>query len=89
MFLRWATPWQPLAVLSEWDYVLTSPKDDQRREGMVGVLQADVEVTQGIHVLGTGELHTVGVDTPPASYSGWLSYAWFFAPQADMRLDGI
>jgi hypothetical protein len=89
LFARWATPWQPLAVLTEWDYVLTSPKDDQRREGVVGYLQADVEVTQGIHVIGTGEAHNVGIDGPPASYSGWLSYAWFFAPQADFRLDGI
>ncbi|HMJ16108.1 MAG TPA: hypothetical protein VK524_32055 [Polyangiaceae bacterium] len=89
IFARWATPWQPLVLLTEWNYALTSPQRSERQEGAVGYLQADTEVTQGIHLIATGEAHSVGIDRPPVSYSAWLSYAWFFAPQADFRLDGI
>ncbi|HEY6561804.1 MAG TPA: hypothetical protein VI072_31255 [Polyangiaceae bacterium] len=88
-FARWATPWQPLVLLTEWDYVLSSPEHSERLEGVVGYVQADVEVAQGIHLLATGEAQNVGIDAPPASYAAWLSSAWFFAPQADLRLDGI
>ncbi len=88
-FVRWATPWEPLVLLSELDYTLLSPKNDQRREGVVGFVQADVEVTQGLHLIGTQEAHDVGIDGPPWSYGSWLSFAWFFAPQADIRIDNV
>jgi hypothetical protein len=44
---------------------------------------------QGFHVIGTGEIHNVGIDGPPASYGLWVSEHWFFAPHADLRVDGI
>lgn len=88
-FVRWATDWEPLVLLSEWDYALTSPKDDQWREGVVGYLQADLEIVQGIHLIATGEAQNVGINNPPASWGAWLSYAWFFAPHADLRFDGV
>jgi hypothetical protein len=88
-FSRWGTPWKPLVVLTEWDYALDSTKQDQRREGLVGFVQADIEAAQGVHLILTGEANNVGINSPDASYGGWVSYQWFFAPHADLRFDGI
>jgi hypothetical protein len=89
VFARWSTPWDPLVLLGEWDYVFESPKYLTRRTGIVGYLQADIEATQGVHFIATGEATNVSTDSVPPSWSGWLSYAWFFAPHADIRLDNI
>lgn len=89
VFSRWSTPWEPLVLLSEWDYVFESPKYLARRTGVVGYLQADIEATQGVHFIATGEASNVSTSSVPPSWSGWLSYAWFFAPHADIRLDNL
>ena len=70
VFARWATDWEPLVLLSEWDYVLVSPKEDEWREGVVGYLQADLEIVQGIHLIATGEAQNVGINTPPPRGAG-------------------
>lgn len=87
--VRWATGFEPLVLSAEWDYAMSSPKHDQWREGPVGFVQADLEAAQGIHVIATFEAQAVGIDRPPASYGAWLSYAWFFAPHADLRIDNV
>ena len=89
VFGRWASPWQPLVLLGELDYVADSPKGLFKTRGVVGYLQADVEATQGLHFMGTFEGSGVTVSSAPTSFGGWLSYAWFFAPHADIRLDNI
>ena len=89
VFGRWSTPYKPLLVLAEGDYVFNSPKTDERREGAVGYLQLDYEPIQGFHLLATGEMQNVGIDGPPVSWGLWLSEHWFFAPHADLRVDGI
>jgi hypothetical protein len=89
VFGRWATPYQPLVLLTEWDYVFESSRDSFHKRGLVSYVQADWEPIQGIHVLATGEANKVGMRERHWSYSGWLSYAWFCAPHADVRLDGI
>ena len=89
VFARWATPWEPLVVLSEADYVLKSPKDDDKRKGFVGYLQADLELIQGVHFMTTGEMQNVGVHGTPMSWELWLSQVWFAAPHMDLRLDDI
>lgn len=89
VFARWRTPFDPLIVLSEWDYVLQSSKDNLHKEGIVGYAQVDIEAAPGIHLIATGEAHNVGVEGPPFSFAGWFSYAWFLAPHADVRLDCI
>jgi len=87
---RWHTPYQPLVVLSEWDYVLESTREEPWRKGIAGYAQADLEPFRGIHFLLTLEAHDVGSDdSVGASLGSWLSYAWFFAPHADIRLDSI
>ncbi|HEX3774913.1 MAG TPA: hypothetical protein VHV51_10645 [Polyangiaceae bacterium] len=89
VFGRWSTPWDPLVLLTEWDYVFDSPQYLPRRSGVVGYLQADLEATQGVHFIATGEAANVSTASVPPSWTGWLSYAWFFAPHADIRLDNI
>ncbi|MEI9953417.1 MAG: hypothetical protein WDO74_31675 [Pseudomonadota bacterium] len=89
VFGRWASPWEPLVLLGELDYVLDSPRGLYKTRGVVGYLQADIEATQGLHFMGTFEGSGVTVTSAPPSFGGWLSYAWFFAPHADIRLDNI
>lgn len=86
---RWSTPYRPLVLFSEWNYVLETPQGGRWRSGFVGHLQADWELTPGVHLIWTGEAHNVGVDTTPASFGSWLSYAWFIVPHADVRLDAV
>ncbi len=89
LFSRWASPWEPLVLLGELDYVLDSPRGLLKTRGVVGYLQGDIEPTQGVHFMGTFEGSGVTVTSAPPSFGGWLSYAWFFAPHADIRLDNI
>ena len=88
-FARWATPYEPLVLLAEGDYVFESSKGSYYKRGLVSYLQADWEPVQGMHFLATGEANKVGVRERAWSYGGWLSYAWYCAPHADVRLDGI
>ncbi|HEX3855337.1 MAG TPA: hypothetical protein VHW01_30450 [Polyangiaceae bacterium] len=88
-YVRYATPWEPLVVLSEWDYTLTSARGQLRSKGVAGYAQVDFEAAQGVHFLVTGEAQDVGVNRPPWSWGTWLSYAWFLLPHTDVRLDGI
>jgi hypothetical protein len=87
--VRYVTPWNPLVLLSEWDYTLVSSREQLRRKGFVGYAQADLEAVQGVHFLVTGEANDVGVQDPPMSWGLWLSYNWFLLPHSDLRLDGI
>lgn len=87
LFAR-VSPIKPLVFLVEADALLGKPRGQDLTKGYVGFLQADVEPIQGIHVMLTGE----GLRSPGAtdtSLGGWLSLAWFFAPHADLRIDGI
>jgi hypothetical protein len=89
VFVRYRTPYEPLMMLGEYDYVFESGRDEYHQRGHVGYLQADWEPVQGIHVLATGEFAKYGRQRTYPDYGGWLSYAWFFAPHCDLRLDGI
>jgi hypothetical protein len=86
---RWATGFEPLVLLAEADYTLSSSKAEFHRKGFVGHLQADFEAFQGLHLLVTGEAHDVGAYGLPFSYGAWLSGVWFLAPHAELRLDNI
>lgn len=89
VFGRWATPFRPLVLLAEADYVVDSIKDRPRDQGFVGMFQADVEAIQGVHYQLTGEAWDFGPHRNGFSESLWASFLWFFAPHADVRLDGI
>jgi hypothetical protein len=89
LFARWASPWKPLVLLSEIDYILDSPKDQPRSAGTQAMLQADIEPWQGIHYQLLGEAGDFGPRGYGASYSGWISFDWFFFSHMDIRVDGV
>jgi hypothetical protein len=88
---------KPLVLLAEGDVLHTS----RRELGYVGMGQADWEVTQGLHLMLTGEMLDQGYRKPVipsldvARYPGvgkpafgsWLSADWFFLPQLELRVD--
>lgn len=80
------SPTLPLVLMAEADMLISAPALAKVSLGMVGMLQADYEPRQGIHILGTGELQ---VDTSGVAAGGWLGAAWFFLPHVDARFDGI
>jgi hypothetical protein len=89
LFTRWAAPWSPLVLLAEFDYVYDTPKLDEHREGAVAFVQLDIEPVRGLHLFMTAEAHNVGIDTPPESHAFWISPAFHFLPQLDVRVDNI
>jgi hypothetical protein len=95
LFAR-ATPWGPLTLMAEGDLLVYSQPSDKvpagqpnSRAGYAAMLQADLEVWQGLHVMLTGEATTPPIAGASASIGGWASVAWFFAPHADVRFDAI
>ena len=93
------SPVKALVLLAEVDGLLNSQLVSgvaQNHGGMTGVLQADLEVYQGIHVLAAGEFYNghigescaAGIDYCTTTASAWLGAWWFFAPHFDFRVDG-
>jgi hypothetical protein len=79
-------PVKPLVLLAEADILAAAAQGAATNTGYVGMLQADVEVTQGLHILGTGEaLKTPGDFGTSAGI--WGSLVWFFLPHFETRLD--
>lgn len=88
-------PVAPLALLIEGDALLSTAAS----AGYVGMLQADYEVIQGLHLMGTGEIQDTGkLNAPGAGVSpgagenqlgGWLSVNWFFFTHFDVRVDMV
>jgi len=78
-------PWRPLVLLGEADMLVQHTTGSATLVGAATMLQADVEPTQGLHFMLTGETYSPGKQAQ--SYGGWLGSAWFFAPHADMRVD--
>ncbi|MEZ4227436.1 MAG: hypothetical protein R3B13_41240 [Polyangiaceae bacterium] len=87
---------EPLVLLAEADTLHTS----RRKLGYVGMVQADYELTQGLHLIGSGEILDTGyrepasnVDVPKVAgvgkprFGGWVSLDWFFLPQLELRVD--
>jgi hypothetical protein len=87
-FLRYA-PAPPLVILAEADMVYQSLYHHGHRGGYASFVQLDLEQTQGLHFMVTGELMNGGSEGEPTTYDGWLSGVWFFAPHTDLRFDGI
>ncbi|MBK7395975.1 MAG: hypothetical protein IPJ34_06630 [Myxococcales bacterium] len=80
-------PAKPLVLMTELDLLLDAHPLDSARVGMTGVLQADLEAWQGLHLVATGEFLRETRDTHPTSYGTWLSAWWFVLPHVDLRLD--
>ncbi len=87
LFLRAAaTDW--LALSAEGDFILYS-QPTHNAYGAVGWLQADAEVTQGLHLILSLETDDHDVQALGVSIGGWASVAWFFYPHFDVRIDGV
>jgi len=89
VFGRVVTPFQPLVLLAEADYVVDSLKDLPRNQGIQAMAEADLELVQGVHYQVTGEAGNFGPHGIPPTYGLWGSFLWFFASHLDVRLDGV
>jgi hypothetical protein len=89
LFGRWASPWKPLVMLGEVDYILDSPKNLPHSAGTQAMLQFDIEPWQGIHYQLMGEAGNFAPRGYGSSYSGWVSFDWFFFSHMDFRIDGV
>ena len=87
LFARYS-PVRLLYLSTEADLLYQTSKRLGGSTGMTGLVQADVEPLQGVHLMGTGEMLSQDVDKP-ATYGAWATVNWFFAPHADARLDLI
>ncbi len=90
------SPVKALVLLAEFDFLLNSQLVSnvaQNHWGSTGMLQADLQVYQGIHVLAAGEYYNghIGENSTDNSTtaSAWLGAWWFFAPHLDFRVDGV
>jgi hypothetical protein len=84
-FVRY-NPAKPLVLMAEADF-LANPGIG-RPAGYVAMAQADFELTQGFHLIATGELLKDPVSTGLAK-EGWGSLVWFFLPHMNVRADVI
>lgn len=87
LFARVA-PVAPLVLMLEADLLLDKPSGSPVASGYTGLLQADYELTQGIHLMGTAEfLRRPGSEG--TALGGWLTFNYFVFPQLELRLDTI
>ncbi len=89
VFGRWASPWRPLVLMSEIDFVLDSPKNMPRNQGAQAMLQVDLEPCRGFTTSCSVRVGDFGPRGSEAAYSGWATFAWFFASHVDVRIDGV
>ncbi|WP_394839231.1 OprO/OprP family phosphate-selective porin [Pendulispora rubella] len=87
------SPIQPLVLTAEADFLInTQPGNGAgggTHAGFASFLQGDYEAWQGLHFILTGETKRDGLANTNWSYGGWAGCAWFFAPHADIRVDGM
>ncbi len=91
LFSRLAA-WKPLVVSLEVDVTHVSRRRLGGDFGLVGLLQLDLEPTQGLHVVALGEVLASSFTGPASAVPGlgvWGGLWWFFAPHADVRVDVI
>jgi hypothetical protein len=85
------SPFAPLAVLGEVDYVSLGGSELSTLHGVATMLQLDLEPIQGLHLVGTGESLGgqlgQGGGGDSASWGGWGGVAWFPYPHIDVRVD--
>jgi hypothetical protein len=83
LFGRWS-PFHHLVLLGEADLLAQHSQGEDTSTGYTGLLQADVELIQGVHVMLAGETLRQGGAT---SLGGWVTLDWFIGPHAELRLD--
>ncbi len=88
LFARIA-PNEKLALLAEADFLAWQSPQVLDRIGFAALLQADLNLMQGLHVMATAEAGHTGSGEPGPSVGGWLSGAWYFLPHMELRIDNI
>jgi hypothetical protein len=83
LFGRWS-PFHQLVLLGEVDFLVQRPQGESASTGYTSLLQADVELIQGVHLMLAGELLRQNDAT---STGAWLTLDWFIGPHAELRLD--
>jgi hypothetical protein len=83
LFGRWS-PLERLVLLAEVDLLAQRSQGQDGSAGSASLLQADVEIIQGVHLMTSGELLRQGGAT---SYGAWVTLDWFIGPHAELRLD--
>jgi hypothetical protein len=86
VFARLA-PARPLVILAEADALIRTEKGSGTSAGVAGLVQADYEVTRGVHLMATGEVLKSG--SGGLGVGGWVSAWWFVFPHVDARIDLI
>ncbi len=86
--LRWA-PTESLAILAEGDLLAWQSPNKVDRVGFAAMAQADYELFQGLHLMGTLEGMHQGDTAPAPSLGVWGSVAWYALPHCEFRVDGI
>ncbi|MFO0678306.1 MAG: hypothetical protein U0169_17345 [Polyangiaceae bacterium] len=86
LFARY-TPVKSVVVMAEADLLARSAMRQPILVGTTALLQVDFEPIQGVHAMATGEILQSAFTRGGPSLGGWLSFAWFFAPHADLRAD--
>ena len=84
-----AAPWKPLVLMAEADLLLRTQEGSGTALGVVGFVQGDFELLQGVHGLLTFEALHRAEESAESGLGGWASMAWFFLPHFDVRGDVI
>ncbi len=88
LFARVA-PTEKLALLAEANFLAWQSPQKLDRLGFAAFFQADFDLYQGVHLMGTLEgAHTGSGEIGP-SLGGWVSATWYFLPHAELRIDHI
>jgi hypothetical protein len=88
LFGRWS-PVPLVALMAELDLIARSQAPELDKIGFAGLLQADFEPTQGIHVMGTIEGKHEGRAEQGPSLGFWATFAWYFLPHVELRVDAL
>lgn len=88
LFARVA-PTEKFSIIGEADFLAWQSPQVLDRLGFAALVQADLDVMQGLHLMATVEGAHTGSGEQGPSLGGWLSGAWYFLPHCELRLDNI
>ena len=78
-------PWWTLVLTGEADF-LVNPSGQTDAHGLATMVQADLEIFRGVHLMAIGETQCLA-GKGGLSAGGWLGANWFFASHTDIRID--
>lgn len=88
LIARWS-PAEPVSLLAEANFLVWQQPTLVDRLGFAALLQGDVEVMQGLHLIASLEGQHTGAGERGPSIGGWISAAWYVLPHVEVRFDTI